>query len=219
VYLNLGQDYATAKKEFDKARALDPESTAILFWSATVAMIADDLDGAIQLSQQAAAKDPLDGETQLMLGQCFYYAGRLAEAEAAYRKALDLIPARPGLHAYLGVVLLAAGNGLGALQEISREQDADERDSALGGAYQILGRITEARAVLTRLEATRLESDAYSIAKNYALRGDRDRTFHWLDRGYQQHEYLMEVKADPWFNSVRGDPRYGPLLHKLKLPE
>jgi len=43
--------------------------------------------------------------------------------------------------------------------------------------------------------------------------------FRWLDRGYQQHEYLMEVKVDPWFNSIRGDPRYKALLQKLKLPE
>jgi len=29
----------------------------------------------------------------------------------------------------------------------------------------------------------------------------------------------MEVKVDPWFNSIRGDPRYKALLQKLKLPE
>ena len=219
VYLNLGQDYASGKKEFDKARALDPESSIILFWSAATALVSGDLDNAIRLSQQAATKDPLDGETQMMLGQSFYYAGRLAEAEAAYRKALDLIPARPGLHADLGVVLLAKGEREETLQEIGREQDAAERDTALAGAYHILGRITEARAALTRLEAARAGSAAYSIARNYALRGDRDQTFRWLDRGDQQHEYLMEVKVDPWFNSVRGDPRYKALLGKLKLPE
>jgi tetratricopeptide (TPR) repeat protein len=174
---------------------------------------------AIQLSQQAAAKDPLDGETDITLGQSYYYAGRLEEAKNAYRKALDLIPARPGLHSDLGVVLLAKGEREEALQTIASEEDTDERDTALAGAYHIVGRITEARSTLVDLEATRAETDAYAIAKNYALRGDRDQTFRWLNRAYQQHEYLMEVKVDPWFSSVRSDPRYKALLRKLKLPE
>ena len=219
AYLILGHDYAPAKREFDTARELGSESTATLFWNAVAAMVAGDLDSAIHLSQQAAAKDPLDGETQIGLGQSLYYAGRLAEAQTAYRKALDLIPTRSGLHADLGVVLLATGEREQTLQEISREQDTGIRETALAGAYYALGRITESRSALTRLEATRAESDAYAIARNYALRGDRDQTFRWLDRAYQQHEYLMEVKVDPWFNSVRGDPRFKALLHKLKLPE
>jgi adenylate cyclase len=219
VYLNMGQDYATAKREIDTARALEPESSGILFWCAVTALVSGDTANAIRLTQQAAAKDPLDGETDITLGQSYYYAGRLEEAKNAYRKVLDLIPARPGLHSYLGLVLLAKGAREEALREIARDEDVGERDAALAGAYHVLGRINEARAALTHLEATRAETDAYEIAKNYALRGDRDQTFRWLDRGYQQHEYLMEVKVDPWFNGIRDDPRYKMLLRKLKLPE
>jgi TolB-like protein/Tfp pilus assembly protein PilF len=219
VALNMGQDYATAKREFDHARALEPDGSGILFWCAVAALVSGDLANAIQLSQQAAAKDPLDGETEITLGQSYYYAGRLEEAKNAYRKALDLIPSRPGLHAYLGVVLLAQGEREEALQEIGREEDPDERDTALAGAYHLVGRIAEARTALAQLEATRAETDAYVIAKNFALRGDREQTFRWLDRGYLQHEYQMEVKVDPWFNSIRGDPRYEALLRKLKLPD
>jgi adenylate cyclase len=219
VFLNMGQDYATAKREFETARALEPESSGVLFWCAVAALVSGDMANAIQLTQQAAAKDPLDGETDIMLGQSYYYAGRLEEAQIAYRKALDLIPARPGLGSDLGVVLLAKGEREEALQAIVRDEDSDERDAALAGAYYIVGRISEARSTLANLEATRAETNAYAIAKNYALRGNRDKSFRWLDRGYQQHEYLMEVNADPWFNSIRNDPRYKMLLRRLKLPE
>jgi adenylate cyclase len=219
VSLNMGQDYATARREFDMARSLEPESSGILFWCAVAALVSGDMANAIQLSQQAAAKDPLDGETEITLGKSYYYAGRLEEAKNAYRKALDLIPARPGLQSDLGVVLLAKGEHEEALQAIAREEDTDEREIALAGAYHIVGRITEARSTLAHLEATRAGTDAYAIARIYALSGDRDQTFRWLDRAYQQHEYLMEAKADPWFNGIRDDPRYKILLRKLKLPE
>ena len=92
-------------------------------------------------------------------------------------------------------------------------------DATLASAYHILGRIAEARSALAQLEAERGNSDAYSIAQSYALRGDRERTFLWLDRAYKQHEYFMHLKPDPWFSSVRSDPRYKVLLHKMNLPE
>jgi TolB-like protein/Flp pilus assembly protein TadD len=218
VYLNLGQDYAAAKREFDQALALDPENDVVLFWAADIALAAGDLVKAEKLLRQAVAKDPLDGETYILLGETYYYAGRFAEAEDSYRKALDLIPGRPSLHSSLGLVLLAEGEHEEALQEINRDTDVDERDTALADAYQILGRVAEARSALARLEAQRGKSDV-SVAQIYALRGDRERTFLWLDRAYEQHEYFMHLKADPWFNSVRGDPRYNALLRKVNLPE
>jgi adenylate cyclase len=219
VYLVLGQDFGSAKREFDVARALDPESAVTLFWSALTAMSAGDLKNAIQLSQQAAAKDPLDGETNIILGQAYYYVGRPKEATIAYRKALDLIPARPGLRSDLGLALLAQGERDEGLQEIAGEADVSQRDTALAGAYYILGRLAEARSALMQLEAARAESDAYSIAINYALRGDRDQAFLWLDRASRQHEDLMDLKINPWFGSLRGDPRYQTLLRELNLPQ
>jgi TolB-like protein/tetratricopeptide (TPR) repeat protein len=219
VYLNLGQDYAAAKREFDKARALDPENDVVLFWAADSALGAGDLANAEELLRQAVAKDPLDGETYILLGQTYYYEGRFVEGEHSYRKALDLIPTRPSLHSSLGLVLLAKGEHEEALREINRETDVGARDATLASAYQILGRIAEARSALAQLEAERGNSDAYSIAQSYALRGDRERTFLWLDRAYEQHEYLMHLKSDPWFSSVRGDPRYKALLGKMNLPE
>jgi TolB-like protein/cytochrome c-type biogenesis protein CcmH/NrfG len=145
VYLNLGQDYAAAKREFDKALALDPENDVVLFWAADIALAAGDLAKAEELLRQAVAKDPLDGETYILLGETYYYAGRFVEAENSYRKALDLIPARPSLHSSLGLVLLAKGEHEEALREINRDTDVGERRlasrrsrSRLAGAYSIL---------------------------------------------------------------------------------
>lgn len=219
VYLNLGQNYATAKQEFDMARALDPENAVVLFWSADSALAAGNLAAAIQFLRQAALKDPLDGEIYLLLGQTFSYAGRFVEAENSYRNALDLIPTRAGLHSSLGFALLAKGEQEEGLQEITRETAARERDVSFALAYQILGRMSEAKSALAQLEAARGQFDAFSIAQIYALRGEREGTFLWLDRAYHQHEYFMHIKADPWFDSVRDDPRYKALLRKLKLPE
>ena len=65
VYMNLGQNYAAAKLEFDKARALDPENDVVLFWAADTALAAGDLAKTGELLRQAISKDPLDGETYI----------------------------------------------------------------------------------------------------------------------------------------------------------
>ena len=154
----------------------------------------------------------------MTLGQCAYFAAQLDEAERAYRKAMDLLPTRPGIHSALGVVLLAEGKNEEALREINSESDVGEHDITLAGAYHLLGRISEAKTALAELEATYAKTNAYGIALNYAVRSNRDQAFEWLDRAFQRHEYLMEIKGNPWFNSLRGDPRYASLLRKLGLP-
>lgn len=219
ISFNLHRDYSTAKREFDRARILDPESSVTIYWTAVIAAAAGDFVKAIQLLKEAIARDPLDGEIYFEIGQVYHFAGRLPEAETALRKAIDLVPARPGLHSELGIVLLARGQGDAALHEIARETDADARATALACAYHILGREAESQSALKTLEAERGNSAASGIAQIYASHGNLEQTLAWLDRAYHQQEYLMNLKVDPWFKSARDDPRFKALLHRMNLPE
>jgi hypothetical protein len=49
----------------------------------------------------------------------------------------------------------------------------------------------------------------YCTASIYAVRGEPNKTFEWLDRAYQQHDD----------ENLRSDPRYKALLRKMNLPE
>jgi adenylate cyclase len=61
---------------------------------------------------------------------------------------------------------------------------------------------------------------AYQIAYIYAARKDLDWTFYWLERAYAQHDGgLAELKVDPMFKSLRLQPRFVALLHKMRLLE
>ena len=219
VYMNLDQNFAAAKPELAKALELAPHSPFSLFWMAAVFTSAGDLPHAVMLYEQSIAEDPLDGEVYLQIGEAQRFAGHYNEAEMSYRKAIDLVPEHSGLHSALGIALLNEHKTDAALAEISLEPDAVSREGTLAWAYQTLGRTEEARSALVQLETTRASTDAYDIATIYALRNDPDNVFAWLDRAYRQHEYLMELKAEPSFKAIRGDPRYRALLRKLNLPE
>ena len=52
----------------------------------------------------------------------------------------------------------------------------------------------------------------------YAIRGDADATFEWLERAYQQRDAgLTYVNALPFFDHIKSDPRWMPFLKKMGL--
>jgi hypothetical protein len=58
------------------------------------------------------------------------------------------------------------------------------------------------------------------IARYYALMGDRDHTFEWLEKGYAERSGRMEyIKVEDFFEPFHSDPRYVDLLKRMGLPQ
>jgi tetratricopeptide (TPR) repeat protein len=64
---------------------------------------------------------------------------------------------------------------------------------------------------------------AYSpltVADSYALLGDRDNAFVWLEKAYQQHASgLLGLPVNPAFDSLHSDPRYADLIRRIGFPQ
>lgn len=59
----------------------------------------------------------------------------------------------------------------------------------------------------------------YDIAVEYALMGDRDHTFEWLEQAYADRSSRLEyIKQEDFFEPFRSDPRYLDLLRRMGLP-
>ena len=60
----------------------------------------------------------------------------------------------------------------------------------------------------------------YETAINYALMGDRDHTFEWLEKAYAERSGRMEyIKGEDAFEPFHSDPRYIDLLKRMGLPQ
>lgn len=60
----------------------------------------------------------------------------------------------------------------------------------------------------------------YEIAMQYALMGDRDHTFEWLEKAYQERSGRMEyLKSDDFLQPFHSDPRYQDLLRRMGLQQ
>ena len=92
--------------------------------------------------------------------------------------------------------------------------------AGLAFALAMSTRRTEASKILKRLEqegATRYISP-YVFATVHAALGDVDVAFRWLDRAYDERDYLVAtVRDDIHFDRIRTDPRFDRFLIKLRL--
>jgi hypothetical protein len=77
------------------------------------------------------------------------------------------------------------------------------------------GRAADAKDVISTLQAA--SRDRYvppaAIALIHLGLGDREETFAWLDRAYQERDvHLIFLPVDPKWDPVRSDPRFASLL-------
>ena len=93
--------------------------------------------------------------------------------------------------------------------------------AVLGHAYAAAGKEDAAREVLNRL-LTRSKTEyvsPYEIAMIYAGLGEKDRTFEWLEKAYEDRSTLLVYfRMDPRIWSLRSDPRHRELLGRMNFP-
>src|SRR5205809_806066 len=64
---------------------------------------------ALDLTKEQVARDPQNGQAQMLLARLYQQAGKLTEATAAYRAATTLLPSNPTVFYALGQVLQKEG--------------------------------------------------------------------------------------------------------------
>jgi adenylate cyclase len=54
----------------------------------------------------------------------------------------------------------------------------------------------------------------------YTGLANQDQVFEWLEKAYEERAvWLVLVKVEPRFDSLRSDPRFKNLLRRMKFPE
>ena len=208
-------DWHAAGASMQRALELAPGSVPVLTAAGVMAQNLGRLDEAIALHRQVVAQDPLRMSGYLNLGTALDASDHLTEAEAAYRKALELTPQGFALRALLAANLLAQGRADEALTEAAREPGEELRLWALAIIEHADARI-ESDAALKELIAKHQTDAAYQIAEVYGIRGEADFAFDWLKRAHAQRDPgLADIKTSPRLRSLHADPRWRPFLREI----
>jgi serine/threonine-protein kinase len=177
------------------------------------------LPEAVAAVRKSAELDPLAAEAWDNLGYLATASGDLAEARSASTRALEIAPEQAYAADHIAIADLLENHPARALATFEKSGEEVFRLQGIAMAQHDLGRAAESQRALDELAKKYGHSSAFQIAQAYAWRGDRDRAFEWLERGYRQRDGgLGFLKSDPLLRKIRGDPRYVELLRKMKLP-
>ena len=211
--------FAEGLSELKRSIELSPANPTANDLLARAILYLGRLDEAERQARQAVELDPLSVTAQGTLARVLFNAGKLDEADAAARKAAELQPASASSRRWQVLIAAERGDGATALREAQLEPDEGYRRFELAIAQYVVGDRQAADVALADLIANGRNNLAYQIAEVYAVRGERDKAFEWLQISFDNHDTgTLTLLVDPLLRSLRDDPRYKSFLAKLGLP-
>jgi tetratricopeptide (TPR) repeat protein len=177
------------------------------------------VDAALAGLRHAVDLDPMEMNSVAILGLCYYFAGQGAAARRTLEEVRLFSPDYAGLAGNIGFSYLAEGQAEAARRECEAHPD-DTARACLAAAEHALGHEQRSREIFADLIGKHPRRASYFIAKAYACTGNRSLALDWLDRSFDARANLLtDVKSEPAFRPLHGDPRYAALLRKMNLTE
>ncbi|MFI5251686.1 MAG: protein kinase [Bacteroidota bacterium] len=216
--------YDEAEKEFKQAIALNPKYPTAYHWYNIMLVRTGRADEAWKIIQQAHDLDPFSPVITLNVGAIFFLRGQFEEALTYLKKSIELDPSFAPGYAWIGLTYDRMNNVTEALPQLEKALELSGRSaeciSYLGYFYGKRGMRDKAIELLKENEERYKAGTgaAYNIARIYAGLGDKDNVLKWLEQDVaDQSTWTGELKTDYVWDSVKTDPRFIALLHKVGL--
>ena len=185
---------------------------------------------SIAENKKALELDPLSLPMNLLLGVAYMSAGDYEKSDQQFRHTIAMDPTYPLGPIYYSFLLKITGRYEAGVRENERGEvlGGSSPEKAAAKATVILealhkgGEQAAWRKELELILETRpMDQSPGNVAGLYALIGDKDKAFEWLDKAYAERDgmVLAQLKVDPSFKNLHDDPRFANLLRRMGLPE
>jgi serine/threonine protein kinase/tetratricopeptide (TPR) repeat protein len=211
-------DWAAAEKDFKRAIEQNPNEASAHWGYAFLLSALGRHDQAIAEGLRAVEVAPLDLTVRIALAEQFEMARQYDNAIKECRKILKIDPTFGRAYGDMASLYEESKRypeAIAAYQKSLELSGAGADEIArMRHAYQQEGIKGWRRWSMSR--DTRMSN----FAADYAVLGERDRAFEYLERAYVERDGdLIFLKTDPDFDSLRSDPRYADLLRRIGLPQ
>ncbi|HVS82716.1 MAG TPA: protein kinase [Pyrinomonadaceae bacterium] len=189
----LDGEYERALRSYDRLVHLDPASFVVVSYNrALIFLYQGKFAEAQRELDRAASVEPNNPLLKTFRALTLYYTRQVDAATALLREALEQNPNLHGVRPFLGMCLSAQGHHEAARAELSEE---------------------------AKRTASVDPDIAYAVASVYALEGERDQAFEWLDRSAALgNENKPCFEHDPNLASLREDARFKDLIRRITRP-
>jgi TolB-like protein/Tfp pilus assembly protein PilF len=219
-------DWSGAEKEFKRAIELDANYPTAHYWYGEQLMAQGRFAEALTQMDRAHQSDPVSLIINLALGYRFYYAGDYTQAIEHSQKTLTMDSNFMPAYVYLGRAYEQKGMYPQAISQLQKALELSEGNTnelaAIGHAYAVSHQESEARKILKQLNERSSQTYVQPvwIAVIHIALSEDDQAFDWLQRAYQDRSvWLVYLKVDPYFSTVRSDPRFIDLLRRIGLSQ
>jgi TolB-like protein/DNA-binding winged helix-turn-helix (wHTH) protein len=221
-YMNLYFDWDLDKaaRNLEQAIARNPNYAAAYDWLGVLYTASRQFTAGRNAFERARRLDPASLPIRTDLAFHLHYSGRNEDARQELANILRVDPNFPLAHFWMGRVLSSEANCPGALSELETAASSSLRDwqpviAAHGHIAGVCGQSSRALEDLRRFDdigRSRFVT-SYGYALIYAGLGDKEKALIWLRKALEERSHwLVWIRVDPRFDSLRNDPRFQQLV-------
>jgi TolB-like protein/DNA-binding winged helix-turn-helix (wHTH) protein/Tfp pilus assembly protein PilF len=222
IVQNYDYDWQRAEKEFKRAIQLSPNYATGHQWYAEHLMWQGRFDEALRESERARQFDPLSLIIAADNGTILLYSRQYDRAIAQFATVRDMDPVFPRagmiFAAYVQKGMFTEAQAVvekftaGSPWQLSALAYVDGRSGQQPKAEQELKKLLDLNQ--------RQPLDPMVFVPAYIGMGNNDQAIAWLEKAYAQHSNgLTALKVDPFYDPLRGDPRFQDLLRRVGLSQ
>jgi len=215
--------WSDAQAEYKRALDLKPNDAAAHVGFAHWLLCQGRTQEALTWTERGRKLDPIE-VSGTSIGETLFFAHRYDEAIHELRSVLAVQGDSASALWYLGFSLIAKGQPEDAIPVLEKAVSITNRSSGVIGvlisACAHAGRRKDALRLLDELKQRRQKGyvPAGAFVNAYLGMEDREQAFAWLERAYQEQSNILQfLKVHPFFDPLRGDPRFVDLVHRVGL--
>jgi adenylate cyclase len=220
VLMSYDWDWEGAKKYFLRAIELNSGFSGAHQSYGLYLAARGDLDHALGEMKIAQKLDPMSPSTNADLARCHRYRREHDSAVDYYNRALELQPDFSPAHLGLALTYVKKyEQAEGQMEQMTLFfKSISEFQKGLAVRIDMLPFIGSLVAPQERTDQSHHHVPPFVFAFTYSILGHAAQAFKWLDKAFEERsEYLVYLKVEPTFDSIRSDPRFDALLHRVGL--
>ncbi|HEY0320575.1 MAG TPA: winged helix-turn-helix domain-containing protein [Pyrinomonadaceae bacterium] len=221
IYLMHDWDFPKAEEYLRRATELSPNNPTAHHWYALYFRIMGRLDESFAELNRAHNLDPLSLIIKSSIAGNHYYARQYDLALAKCREVFDLDPNFYIVYGAWSLAYAFKGMYKEAIATIQKAVAIENDIDALGTLeyiYSMAGDRGETGQQLERLKSLSKNRHIwpFHLAVIYAGLGDKEQAFNFLERALKErNQNVLLLKVDPRLDSLRSDPRFVDILHRI----
>ena len=217
IAFRFDRDYPLARRLAERALALDPNDLQARARLELLNYLEGRDNAYVAAYRDLVVVDPWSVPAHRGLGHALMYSRRYGEAAEVFRKIQSINPESIVAHTSLGQALFMGGRLEEALAEFEQEPMEGFRFYGLTIVHYLMGNQAESDAYLEAfLNVPDAVTYAAQLAEAYAIRGEVDEAFEWLEFGFDRYDQgLVITPVNPKLDNLRDDPRFDAFAKRL----